>query len=398
MQILFVYDRKIIPSFGGLERVTFLLAEEFRRRGHEVTFLSVGAPELNNATVDTGFPQAHIFSGNHEFKSQFETFLKENSIDVAIFQGHNNTVVDALLASPEPLRRFIVYHYQPFPLVGKERYIKRNTPLAGLSWKDKLLKYLAITSPKIFRKIFVDRMARRYVTMARGAEKLVLLSRSFEQRLLKYAPHFPAERLVAINNPLTFNPENIKPDYSEKKNLVVFAARMSNPQKNVTGFIDVWKLFHEMHPDWQAIVAGDGEHSDLIMDYARSRGAEGLKFAGPVEDIGALYRMAKIYCMTSAYEGWGMVLTEAMAWGCVPVAYDTYESLHDIIEPGVDGITVPPFNAGAMAEAMSVLASDAGKLRRMAEGARNKIKKFNTAAIAEEWLALLDPSGNQEIR
>ena len=67
---------------------------------------------------------------------------------------------------------------------------------------------------------------------------------------------------------------------------------------------------------------GDGEHRKIIESYAEKNGVANLSFEGNRKNIADYYKKSKILCMTSAYEGWPMVLAEAMAYGCVPVSFN----------------------------------------------------------------------------
>lgn len=62
------------------------------------------------------------------------------------------------------------------------------------------------------------------------------------------------------------------------------------------------------------------------------------------------YKKSLVSCMTSNFEGFGMVLVEAMQYGCVPFAFDTFTALHDIIDDGVNGFIIPPFDEDKYAE------------------------------------------------
>lgn len=386
MNILFVYERKIIPSFGGLERVTSLLAQEFRRRGNSVFFLSVGPPEWNLSESEEDFPQEYIAAGDSDFTKRFEDYLNRHNIERVIFQGHHHDVMKALQCSPDSLGRYSVFHYQPFPLVGKERLIKRNTPFRDLKLKGKVLKVLAQTSPAFFRSLYLRKMGVRFEKMQNHSDRLVLLSDSLKARMEQYFYRLNPEKLYAINNPLTFTPGDY--NVSEKENAVLVVARFNNPQKNLTGFIDAWLLFSRRHPDWKAVMVGDGEHRDLVEKYARKKKAQNIWFEGHRKNVEDYFRRAKIFCMTSAYEGWGMVLTEAMAYGCVPVVYESYESVKDIITSGEDGFLVRPFDKKAMANKLGELANDEDLRLRLARNGERKIRKFEVSGIADKWMEL----------
>ena len=89
--------------------------------------------------------------------------------------------------------------------------------------------------------------------------------------------------------------------------------------------------------------------------------------------------------MTSTHEGWGMVLTEAMSYGCVPFVYDTYESLHDIIDDGKNGIIAKPFDKKEMARRIQEAIDDGKKFTAMQNATVEKVKSFSIEQIVDKW-------------
>lgn len=385
MNILFVYDRQIIPSFGGLERVTHLLALELTKRGYAVTFLNIGnddnIPEeigdINQLYLPVnGFP-------DKVFQKKFQELLNSLYIDVIIYQGNSNEILKCIGFPVEKARKISVVHFQPYPLLDKERIIKRKTPFSDLRLKGKLLKILALILPSVFRIFYLRKTSALYASLIGNSNKLVLLSPRFQNRLQLHCKAASENNITAINNPLTFTPTIH--EQRAKENCIVFVSRMYDPQKNISDFIDVWKKFHKDFPDWNAYIIGSGDHLDRMKKYARKRKVKNLTFTGNVTNVQDYYDRAKIFCMTSTFEGWGMVLTEAMAFGAVPVAFDSFESIHDIIDHEKNGLLVPPFKVDGMVEALSRLASDEGYRASLASDGKEKVKNFEVSKIVEHW-------------
>lgn len=386
MNILFVYERKIIPRNGGVERVTSLLGEEMSRRGHNVHYLSLGLPEWNPDEEQPGsVPQHFISSSEPDFAERAASLLKKIQPDAVIFQGYHATVWPLLPLLTPDVKKLLVFHNQPFALLGKERYIKQATPWNSLRPKGKFFKALALTSPEIFRFLHTPKVAKRYRGLIDSVDGFVLLSERFRNRVVDNIPGVDQAKILAVNNPNTFEiPENYEED--GKENIVLFVGRLSNPQKNVTGFIDVWEKFSDSHPSWKALVVGDGEDRKFIDRYAQKKGINNLTFEGSRSNMEDYYRRSKILCMTSAYEGWPMVLAEAMAYGCVPVVFESFEAVRDIIpRSGRGGILVKPFDARAMAFEMNRLANNEPLRREIAKEGRELISKFTTSNIVSRW-------------
>lgn len=387
MNIVFVHDHEVNPSKGGMQRVSWLLAGELRRRGHSVSFLSL-KPDSQDFKLSSGFPQYTIpvFSMSEpEFRTAIEDLVGLEKVDLFIFQHLSNENFAAIRMLPPGAGRVLVLHMQPYGFLGKERFVKRLTPWRSLGVKGKALKMFAVALPSLFRKFYLRHMAARYLEVTGAVDRTVLLSDRFRPRLVDNTPGIDATRICAIPNPLTFPVGDGQPSLEGKQNLVLVLCRITNTQKNITGFIDAWKKFHASHPDWEARIVGDGADLELVKRYARRRGVGSIRFEGNREDVERYYREAKIFCLTSTFEGWGMVLVEAMAFGCVPVAFDSYEALRDIVADGENGLIVPPFSAAAMAAAMARLADNPDLWRRLALQGPASIRRFGIRDVVDEW-------------
>lgn len=394
MKVLFVYDRMMIPSFGGVERVSLLLAAEMKKRGHYISFMSVGPEGWNTQTVNFGFPQKYISSSHPEFRNKFLDILESDGFDTLVLQGTHNSVLKVLLYVPSHLQTYVVLHNQPFAMHGHENKVLRLTPWGYLSPIRRGLKMANYIFPGIYAYFNSRKNRSVFNTVLSKADKFVMLSNRYVKRMQRLMPCKNSSKLVAINNPNTFEIPSTT-SVEKKENIVLFVGRMSNPQKNVTGFIDVWKKFHQSHPDWSAYILGDGEHNDLIRKYAEKKSVKNLRFEGNRQNIADYYTRAKILCMTSSYEGWPMVLAEAMAYGCVPVVYDTFEAVHDIIDTGKSGMIVKPFDDEAMVEALSSLADNPRLTESMAMEGREKIREFSVERIADRWERLFNERKGQ---
>ena len=121
--------------------------------------------------------------------------------------------------------------------------------------------------------------------------------------------------------------------------------------------------------------------------------ANGLKnicLAGAQDDTTAYFERASVLLMTSVFEGFGLVLTEAMSRGCIPIAFDCYASLRDIITPDSDGFIVQPFNIDEYVDTLSkIVAMSDTELHALRRAALEKAEKFRVENITRQWLDLL---------
>lgn len=390
-RMLFVLTVPVRHHAGGIERVTWLLANGLRAKGFSITFLSLGK-EKESTESDSPFKQYFLpVTGMTAagISSGLKQVLESEKIDTVILQGIYSET-DALLPYiPESLRVFAVHHNQPFAMAGKERIVKKLAPWKGMGLKDRFMKAFGIVAPSFFKKFKNKQISDQFQRFIQSSDKLILLSDRFTPRLLSnLRGPVDESKIISINNPNTFSLSSKDEDY-QKKNIVLVVGRLTNPQKNITGFIDVWKKLSPMAPDWKAVVVGDGQHADYIKEYARKKRVGNLDFVGNKKNVQDYYKEAKIFCMTSTYEGWPMVLAEAMACRCVPIAYDSFEAIHDIIIPRCNGLLVPPFRKNDMVKAILTLAFDEPLREEMARRGVETIKEFEIDKIVEKWEELL---------
>ena len=89
--------------------------------------------------------------------------------------------------------------------------------------------------------------------------------------------------------------------------------------------------------------------------------------------------------MTSVFEGWGLVLTEAMSRGCVPIAFHSFKSVTDIIDDKENGFLIPPFNQELFIEKLKYLMDNIIEREIIATKAIQKSKNFTIDNIGKEW-------------
>ena len=111
--------------------------------------------------------------------------------------------------------------------------------------------------------------------------------------------------------------------------------------------LEAWAHIAHDEKDWRLTIVGDGHLREELETMARNLNLPRVEFAGYQSDPSPYFARAKILAFPSRREGWGLVLVEAMANGCVPVAFDSYGSVHDIIEDGVTTIGKNAFDTNS---------------------------------------------------
>ena len=195
------------------------------------------------------------------------------------------------------------------------------------------------------------------------------------------------DNVIAIPNPLPFTPKTVSP-LTEKR---VIAVGRYYQEKGFDLLLESWAKIYMTHPEWRLEIFGDG---DKAM-YEEIRDKLGIpvsscKLNGRTNDIAQEYVNSSIFVCSSRFEGFGMVLVEAMACGLGVISFDCPWGPSSILANGEDGILVENGNTNSLAEAIKSLIEDPDKLNTMAKKAIVNVKRFQMDKIANQWKELLE--------
>ena len=381
MNILFVNDFPFSDA-GGVGRVTQTLAGQFMDLGHKVLYLALtGGQDF----VAAGIKQSFLADekGGTRGKIRFVTdFFKKYSFDLIINQGGTKRNVLGIItkANKGKIPVFSVHHNCVNGIIDNYQQIISE------GYRTNLFASL-IKNPFIFffiKAYFRVNYARDFRRTINCSERLVLLSERFIPEVLNLLHTKKNDKLTAIPNPAPFDPIH---DIDKKENRILFVGRADIRQKRIDLLLRIWEILYKKHEDWSFDIVGDGPDLQRIKLDALNMQLPGIYFHGN-KDPRAYLEKAKLFCMTSAFEGFGMVLVEAQAYGVVPFAFNTFPNLEDIIEDKKNGVIIPPFDIIRYASEMSDLMSDEKRRFSMARNAQNAVSRYDRNAIALKWIEL----------
>jgi len=172
---------------------------------------------------------------------------------------------------------------------------------------------------------------------------------------------------------------------------VVLAAGRLRAQKGFDYLVEAWgKVAHDF-PDWHLRICGSGRLRDRLLAMIDEAGiASQVTLEGPAEDMGGTMAEASIFAMSSRFEGFPLILLEAMSKGMAVVSFDCPTGPADMIDDRVNGILVRPNrDPDAFAEGLRAMMADADLRRRCAAAAPATAHAYTMDAIGPQWEALL---------
>ncbi len=147
------------------------------------------------------------------------------------------------------------------------------------------------------------------------------------------------------------------------------------PQKGQRHLIEAMPLLLERVPRAHAVIAGGGELQEFLTDLALDMGVEErVHVLGPRGDVPALMLALDAFAMPSIWEGFGLVLLEAMA-AARPIVASAVATIPEVVLDGETGILVPPGDPEALASALTVLATDPGLAQRLGQAGRERLRR-----------------------
>ncbi len=161
----------------------------------------------------------------------------------------------------------------------------------------------------------------------------------------------------------------------------------------VKGFdklIEAFSIFSKTNDTWNLYIVGEGEEKEnyqkLIANYHLQNR---IFLTEKTNDVSKYYLNSSLYVMTSLWEGWGMVVTEAMSFGLPVISFDL-PSITEIFENKRCGILVEKNNVTQLADAMHFLAENEDIRKEMSEIVKKQVKKFSIENVGQLWKIIFD--------
>ena len=166
---------------------------------------------------------------------------------------------------------------------------------------------------------------------------------------------------------------------------VVAMGRMTR-QKGFDLLLEAFAARAADHPEWTLEIWGEGpQHGELEARAHAPDLAGRVRFPGRADDAYAVLAAADLYVLSSRYEGFPMVLCEAMASGLPVLSFDCRTGPREIVRDGVDGVLVPPGDVAALATQLGRLMADEGARAALARRAPDILERFGVSRVLSRW-------------
>ncbi|HET7310551.1 MAG TPA: glycosyltransferase [Mycobacteriales bacterium] len=370
-----------VEEIGGVQRVVHAVAAGLAARGHRVELIGVG-PGAGSRKLRPGAGYVTVTLGRGEpapwEPRSFPDYIHPSEVAREVLRRvlHRRHVkrLQQLFAEVDS---GIVIVAQVWAMRWVADADTRHLKVVGMSHES--FEASHVLQPGTTGPSRYERVRRLY----RDLDAVLLLTDADADKWRQEG----LPNVQVMPNPLPLWPDRV----SQLTAPVVVAIGRLEPEKRYDLLVAAWRLLRDRHPQWQLRIYGEGSlHADLEQEIARAHLQDGVQLMGPTDDVAAALMGASALALSSDREGLPLVLLEAMACGVPCVAVDCAPGIRQIIDDGVDGIVVPPGDAGALADGLERVISNPELRTALGSAARRSVASLQVDAVAQRWERLFD--------
>lgn len=372
---------------GGVRTVTEILTAGFIKSGHKVSWLIRFGCYGNERDFPVGYDITYLPEYNLVTKTNVDFFnklLEEKEIDIVINQDGLYEGGELIALARRKILNISVIHNNP--LLNYEWLFKDVYTLRNSSFVEKCKRIARVIFFKKIKKQVYKSIRHRFYFLDSTDSIIVYLSSKYKDAVGLIHPINNVS--VSIPNPNTF----VTPHISGKEKIVLYVGRIDNRAKKIQYLIEIWIKLGIRTLGWKLIVVGEGDDIHNVKEMAKK--STNIHFVG-YQKPDSYYQKASIICMTSIFEGFPMVLTEAMQHGCVPIAFNSFPAIYDIISSGYDGEIIKAFDKKDYAEKLLNLMNNNEYRETLSKHAIISVKRFDREIIIKEWEKLFERYANR---
>ena len=180
--------------------------------------------------------------------------------------------------------------------------------------------------------------------------------------------------------------QDIEPPQADHSAKRIFAAGRHTPQKGYDLLIPAFAPVAAAHPDWELKICGRGQSTAMLHALVAEHGLQDrVTLAGPTEDVPGEMAQASIYVLSSRFEGFPLVLIEAMSKAMAVVAFDCPTGPRDIVDDHRNGLLVGAQDVEGLTAAMLEMVADEDLRRRCGAAAAEAARNYSIDAIGPCW-------------
>lgn len=227
---------------------------------------------------------------------------------------------------------------------------------------------------RLFQKYWMGQLLRKI----KKIDKFIVLSHEDESNWSELS------NVCVIPNPL---PQLFtKRSVLDKKKVIACGRYVY--QKGFDLLIEAWKIVTMRHPDWELYIYGKGERKEYEQLVDRLQLNNSVHLCAETNDIESKYAESSIFVLSSRFEGFGMVLIEAMNCGLPCVSFACPCGPSEIIKNNINGLLVENGNIDMLADKIIWMIEHENERKSMGQQAVKDSMSYSVDTIMQKWVSL----------
>lgn len=311
-------------------------------------------------------------------------FIDEKQIDVILDYSHliigdtRKFYIEIKQKYPR-LKVFTMIHNCPSHTTQSKAYELSRLRLKDVHSLKQLFQWLF---PWLYIFLLKKVVKHQNLSAYNTLDEVVLLSPSYIPEFRELIGKKDATRLSAIPNAI--KPVESSIPIEQKQKEIIFVGRFA-AEKALPKLLKIWEMIQDELLEWSLVLVGDGDRYKECEQIISDKGLKRVRLTGHQMAIPCIDR-AGILCLTSVIEGLPTVFTEAMNLGVVPVGFDSFRAIYDMIDNGKNGIIIRNNDYKAYAQALIRLATDDAYRHQLAAAAKEQKGKYDIEQIGPLWV------------
>ena len=232
-----------------------------------------------------------------------------------------------------------------------------------------------------------EKLRTRYRDLVRQVDCFITLTPEYVQEFVSALGlnDEEASRFAVMPN-MVFLPKHQPIPAKDRPKKILFVGRLSYADKRPDRVLQIWEKVCLDLPDWEVEIYGKGSEEKFLRRMIQQKQLPRITLKGYIADATAVYASGAILMMTSTYEGWGLVLSEAQASGVVPIAFDSSAGIRELIgKDSTYGCLVAPFDLDAYAAQLRRLCQDVELRSHLSQAAQTHCLDYSPEQIRSRW-------------
>lgn len=380
MNILFINYAYPIPENGGTQRSIYLISRYLYSKGHHI-FVGYFEGAEGNLQHIHGIL---YLSDNLRYQDIKEYIIAHKiSLIISFTKYCNKKIVRA--AKDTKCKLISSLRYAPNDSISKI-----STSLNSTSYQRGIKSQIKKTVMPLYL-YYIHYISKRRIQYSYNHSDLFILPAvASVLPFLQTNGILNDSKIRVINNALSFDKESTVEELEKKEKIVLIVARLAEKSKRILLALQIWHELmnsHDYHR-WRLIIVGSGSDRTSYEKYILQHEIKNITMIGKQNPY-KYYLESSIFMMTSAAEGFGNTLLESIQMGCVPIAFDSFPALQDIIINEKTGLVITNNDIHTFLTKLKLLMDNDELRKKMAINAIEDSKRFSIDRIGEKWISVI---------